>query len=344
MKITRNIGLQLGAPFSSFSSQESQCEQEKSNSYHRQSSLNLPHKLTYDELKEQYLANKETLLEWLTEKGLLAKEVYCPICNGTMQLTSCTDRSDGFKYQCRSNTVKRHRTECSIRKNTWFEQSNLTLEEIMKLTYWWTAGLKENQIAMQLQLSSNTVVDWSMFCREVCEVFIAEKSQKIGGEGKRVQIDESKIGKRKFHRGHFVESQWVFGGIEEESRKSFLVTVVDRTENTLIPIIQQWIEPGSIIISDCWKSYSNLSKYGYTHETVNHSVEYVNEQGAHTNKIEGHWRQLKSNLPTHGRRKHHYPSYLAEFIWRYTNEGDDLFWAFLHIIKTVYNPDIVAGK
>ena len=47
-------------------------------------------------------------------------------------------------------------------------------------------------------------------------------------------------------------------------------------------------KPASIIISDCWKGYINLRKYGYTHETVNHSKEFVNEEGAHTNKIEGY--------------------------------------------------------
>ncbi|KAJ8050775.1 hypothetical protein HOLleu_04103 [Holothuria leucospilota] len=69
----------------------------------------------------------------------------------------------------------------------------------------------------QLCLSANTIVDWDMFCRECCDVIITEKSEKLGGENKRVQIDESKIGKRKYHRGHRVEGQWVFGGIEEDS-------------------------------------------------------------------------------------------------------------------------------
>ena len=128
-----------------------------------------------------------------------------------------------FKYECRGKTVKRRRVEISIRQGTWFEKSNLTLEEILKFTYWWTVGLKESQIAQQLRLSPNTA--WCMFCIEVCEVAIAEKSQKLGGIDKRVQIDESKIGKRKYHRGHFVEGQWVFGGIEEDNRKSFIVAV-----------------------------------------------------------------------------------------------------------------------
>ncbi|KAG8227915.1 hypothetical protein J437_LFUL011843 [Ladona fulva] len=36
----------------------------------------------------------------------------------------------------------------------------------------------------------------------------------LGGEGKVVEIDESKFGKRKFNRGRLVEGKWVFGGIE----------------------------------------------------------------------------------------------------------------------------------
>ena len=59
-------------------------------------------------------------------------------------------------------------------------------------------------------------VDWDMFCHEVCKVTLAERSEVLGGEGKTVQIDESKIGKRKYYRRHMVDGQWVFGGIEEE--------------------------------------------------------------------------------------------------------------------------------
>ena len=55
-----------------------------------------------------------------------------------------------------------------------------------------------------------------------------EESCKLGGPGKTVQIDKSKIEKRKYHRGHHVEGQWVFGGIEEGSRKCFIVPVETR--------------------------------------------------------------------------------------------------------------------
>ena len=228
-------------------------------------------------------------MEWLKEEKLLATNRICDICHSAMMLRDYSDRSDGYVWECRKQIGrKRHRTEKSIREGSWFEQSNLSIEEVVKFTYWWTQGLQQWQIKQQLGLGSHTAVDWDMFCRELCEVTLFENREKLGGPGKVVQIDESKIGKRKYHRGHVKEGQWVFGGIEEESRKCFIVCVDDRSESTLLKHIQEWIEPGTITVSDCWKAYVNLDKYGYTHKTVNHSVEFVSSEGYDTNKQEGH--------------------------------------------------------
>ena len=57
-------------------------------------------------------------------------------------------------------------------------------------------------------------------------------SQKIGEEGKIFPIDESKSGKRKYHRGHHVGGQWEFGGIEQDRRKYFMVAVDKRDKAT----------------------------------------------------------------------------------------------------------------
>jgi hypothetical protein len=45
-------------------------------------------------------------------------------------------------------------------------------------------------------------------------VFLEGCSVKIGGPNKTVEIDERKFGPRKYHRGHHVKSQCVFGGVE----------------------------------------------------------------------------------------------------------------------------------
>ena len=45
--------------------------------------------------------------------------------------------------------------------------------------------------------------------------------QQFGGEGKIVEIDESKFGKRKYNRGKRAKGHWAFGGIERGSGNFF---------------------------------------------------------------------------------------------------------------------------
>jgi len=69
-----------------------------------------------------------------------------------------------------------------------------------------------------------------------------------------------------------VKGQWVFGGVERGTSQTFLVAVHDRSAETLIGLIKQWILPGTTIISNCCAAYSSLREEGYTHFTVNHSI------------------------------------------------------------------------
>jgi len=75
----------------------------------------------------------------------------------------------------------------------------------------------------------------------------------LGGPNKIVEIDESKFGRRKYHRGHRVEGQWIFGGVERETGNVFLIPVEKRDKETLLQAIKDWILPGTTIISNCWK-------------------------------------------------------------------------------------------
>jgi transposase-like protein len=122
--------------------------------------------------------------------------------------------------------------------------------------------------------------------------YVQESTQKIGGPNKIVEIDESKFGRRKYNRG-----QWVFGGIERDSGRTFFVPVPDRSTETLMAVIRDWIERGTAVISDCWRTYYHLEEEGYPHLTVNHSIGFVDPQtGAHTNTIQCQWRHLKASL------------------------------------------------
>lgn len=43
-----------------------------------------------------------------------------------------------------------------------------------------------------------------------------------------VEIDESKFGKRKFHKGRRVGGVWVYRGMEKETKRCFFTTVAYR--------------------------------------------------------------------------------------------------------------------
>ena len=119
---------------------------------------------TYDDLMH-LMMDKEVLIQWLMAEGLLGKSQLCPHCNNEMNLVTCNDRSDGLKWECRIQTSgKRHKTETSIRRGSWFAQSNMTLEEILKFTYWWCQDLEHSQITRELRLARGTGVDWDSFC------------------------------------------------------------------------------------------------------------------------------------------------------------------------------------
>lgn len=78
-----------------------------------------------------------------------------------------------------------------------------------------------------------------------------------------------------------------FGGICRETYVCFTELVVnDRWENTLY-VISRRINPGSTVVSDCWKWYTNLSKTVYGHQTVSHIYNVVDAKTlASTQKIE----------------------------------------------------------
>ena len=73
------------------------------------------------------------------------------------------------------------------------------------------------------------------------------------------------------------------GALRETLTSVFFKIVEDRTTDTLLEIIKWHIKPSTTIISDCWKAYACLKDHGYTHLTVNHSMEFINpENGACT--------------------------------------------------------------
>lgn len=111
----------------------------------------------------------------------------------------------------------------------------------------------------------------------------------IGGNGVIVEIDETKLNKCKYHRGHRVDGVWVVVWVERSfSRRVFVDSVSDRSASTLTTLIQRHVLPGSTIYIDCRQGYTGLNHPGSIHQTVNHSKGFKNAlTGVDTNTVEG---------------------------------------------------------
>ncbi|KAK9707709.1 ISXO2-like transposase domain [Popillia japonica] len=165
---------------------------------------------------------------------------------------------ENLKISFRKQTRRVCGTRVALRTGKFFARSKLSLQQILGFINLWVRCLRQTFICEELKLSQRTAVDWASFCREVCLEYFMYRPTKLGGPGIVVEIDESKFGRRKYHKGHRIEGQWVFGGFERGTGRVFMVPVEQRGTNTLLPIIKQWIKPGTTIISDCWKAYDVL--------------------------------------------------------------------------------------
>ena len=106
-----------------------------------------------------------------------------------------------------------------------------------------------------------------------------------------------------------------------------MYTVPDRSEATLLSIIQQSVLPGATIMSDMWAAYGGIAAMGFTHLQVNHTYNFVDPvTGAHTQNIENSWKNAKSrNKRQHGTHRAMVDSYLCEWMWRQRNRNVNLF-------------------
>ena len=169
----------------------------------------------------------------------------------------------------------------------------------------------------------------------------------LGSRGKTVEIDESMFGnKRKYNCGRVSEGQWVFGMVERDTGRSLVFRVPDRQQETLVARqVREFIEPGTVIISDKFSPYFNLNDVGYIHLMVNHSENFVDPYtGAHSNTIEGLWSQVKWKLKAmNGTTGTKLPGYLDEFNWiklhPEANQGDRFNYMLSHIAE-IFPPSL----
>jgi hypothetical protein len=250
-------------------------------------------------------------LNYLVDQNAMSLPAICKFCHSDRIAL----KKKPFLFRC-----KDCRKAFSMLANTFFSGTKLPVNDILLFAYLWLLKTPIQSIMMQIGgMSSETAANWNSFLYELVAWDMETMECKIGGEGIVVEIDESKFGKRKYHRGHRVQGVWVVGGVERTpERRMFAISVQDRSKETLNDIIEAYVLPGSIVHTDCWAGYDtdDLNDMGIDHATVNHTQHYKDpETGVHTNTIEGTWAGMKQNVHKRHRTKQFIEGRLLRFIW-----------------------------
>jgi len=195
------------------------------------------------------------------------------------------------------------------------------------------------QMEYEVELSTASIVQWVRNFQHIFALHLLANESTVGGPGTIVEVDGTSISARKFHDRSFPvnDRQWMFGGFERGTKKSFLKLVETCDPTTLLPIIQESVLPGTTIMSDLWEAYGGIYclPVNYQHLTVSNGYKYVDPlKGSHIQAVGNNWSRYKRKIRkvqgSNTEENVRYSDCLQEFMWRekYPVKGELLyhFW------------------
>ncbi len=234
----------------------------------------------------------------------------CPRC-GVMDFSYLTTRRLWKCKGCKKQT--------SVKSGTIFEDSPLGLDKWLPAV-WLVAnsknGVSSHEMARSLGVTQKSA--WFMLHR----IRLAMQTGSFNKADGEVEVDETFIGgkarnmhaaerKRKITGTGGVDKTIVVGALERGGEVRAAVAA-DRSADTLTGYVRDNVTEGARVYTDALSAYAGLSA-DYTHETIDHAVEYVNRH-VHSNGIENFWSLLKRGL--HGT----YVSVEPFHLFRYLDE------------------------
>ncbi|XP_076296216.1 uncharacterized protein LOC143216748 [Lasioglossum baleicum] len=250
----------------------------------------------------------EAAIAFAREHGILRSSKKCRMHHVDMKFFLSPTMHENGRYRCPVGRGKCRQYSGTV--DSMFEEIRLPMYKAIRLLYCFTRDFSDSDTVHELydftnendaSVSLTTVAAWHRFCREIIvDEFtqIQVDKPKLGGisdsgDPIAVQIDETRFGKKNYKRGTQIEGQWLLGMVDVETGDCRMVVMQNRTAENLISAIKKNVAMGSEIHTDCFRSYPGLTTAGYTHVTVNHTIEFVASNGTCTLGIEPIWRPAK---------------------------------------------------
>lgn len=259
----------------------------------------------------QMFPDDDACLDYLF-KARFGADHECPRCGATGKWKKLT-KQPAYTCQCGNHVHPM--------VGTPFHKSHTPLQKWFYAMYLFTTtrhGVPAKEL--QRQLSVNYKTAWRMGHEIRKYLGFVDGDDPLSGH---VEADEAYIGgRRKRTRGRggvVMDNKTIVVGMVERDGKLLTKVVTDTSRNSLEVTVTDNVVPGSRISTDEHHGYSDLSKCGFQHETVNHHRDEYVRGDVYTNTIEGFWSMLKRSIRgTHIHvSRQHMPKYLAEFEFRW---------------------------
>ncbi len=197
-------------------------------------------------------------------------------------------------------------------------KSRLKKAKQLRLIEHFVAGTTARCAADLVGVNVKTAAYYFHRLREI----IAEEESNEGRDFGEFEVDESYFGgRRKGKRGRGAAGKVPVFGILKRGGKVYTQVIPDTKGRTLLPIIQEKVQPDSIVYSDCWQGYNVLDVSEFKHFRINHSKLFVDSHN-HINGIENFWNQAKRHMRKfNGIPAKHFPLFLKECEWRFNNSN-----------------------
>ena len=262
----------------------------------------------------------------------------CPVCGSII----CWKKTRG-RFECRDC-----HTETTVTNGTIFHKSTKNLL-IWFRAIWWMIAQKNGVSAKGLQKilglgSYQTAWTWLHKFRRL---MVLSGRSKLQGT---VEVDEIFVGgKKSGQRGRGAEGKSLVAvAVELNGRKTGrmrLAKIPDASSKSLNEFIRKNIDVSSIVITDGWIGYNDLSQIGYTHKIHKQLVKDDDEALPNVHRISSLLKRWLLGTHQSYLNKNKLEYYLDEYVFRYnrrTSTSRGLL--FLRLIEQAVITDPVSYK
>ena len=258
---------------------------------------------------EKRFASEEACLEYIVELRW-PDGFRCPRCQHAKAW-----RTSRNLYHC-----ERCEYETSVTAGTIFQDTRKPLQLWFR-AIWYLVNQKNGVSAMGLQRilgfkRYQTVWTW---LHKLRTAMVRPGRDRLSGI---VEIDETYIGGKrpgKRGRGATGKSLVLIAAEDKDNHigRIRLKQIPDASAESLIPGIQEFVESGSIVRTDGWRSYGQLSSEGYEHIVVRQSADVGENLLPLVSKVASLLKRWLQGTHQGGVRSSHLSYYLDEYTFRF---------------------------